>query len=45
VHFDESTGMYDEKVELIEISLRRGKGTFEVTPRWDWDPADRDPHD
>jgi len=45
VHFHESIAMYDDKVELIEISLRRGRGTFEVTPRWDWDPADRGPHD
>jgi hypothetical protein len=43
-HWDESIAMYAHKVKLIELIVRRGRGTFEITPHWDWDPADRGPN-
>ena len=45
VNFDEEVGMFAGKVELIEISTRRGVAGMRTTPRWDWDPDEgRPPH-
>ena len=38
VHFDEELGLFRGKVELVEISTRRGVAGMRTTPRWDWDP-------